>query len=319
MTTPYAHVLGFALEHPWAITRNMGAQIASVIARHVAGQEPDAATLSALVPRKNLTTNSGAVAVIPIYGVIAPRMNLLSEMSGGTTFDALTSQLHEAMANPQVGTIVFDVDSPGGNVAGATEFAREVLAARTKKPIVAQANHLMGSAAYWVMACATEIVATPSSMVGSIGIYTMHDDVSEALGKLGVKRTVIGAGKFKTEGVGGGPLSDDAQAYLHAVVTQAYDRFLADVAVGRGVKPPDVRNGYGEGRAVTADDALALGMVDRIATLSETLARVTTTRTTTTVGVATDQEPPKVATSQERHADVLWQNALAGELFELDI
>jgi signal peptide peptidase SppA len=318
MKNPYAHVLSFALEHPWAVTRSMGEQIAQIIARHVAGEDTDAGALAAIVPRKNLAPASGgAVAVIPVYGVIAPRMNLLSEMSGGTTFDALTAQLHEALANPQVGTIVFDVDSPGGNVAGATEFAREVLKARTQKPIIAQAHHLMASAAYWAMSGATEIVATPSSMVGSVGVYTMHDDISEALAKLGVKRTVIGAGKFKTEGLDG-PLSDAALAHVNKVIKSAYDRFIADVALGRGVKPAAVENGYGEGRAITAEDALALGMVDSIGTLSDTIARATASRTHS-VGLATDQEPRLAATSQERQADVHWQNTIDGELLQLDL
>jgi ClpP class serine protease len=83
-------------------------------------------------------------------------MNLLSEVSGGTTFEALTKQLQAAVADPDVKTIVFDVDSPGGNVAGASEFAREVLRARATKPIIVQAHHLLASAAYWPMAGATE-------------------------------------------------------------------------------------------------------------------------------------------------------------------
>jgi signal peptide peptidase SppA len=318
MSTRYAHVLSFALEHPWAVTRSMGQQIAQIIARHVAGEDLEPGALAALVQRQNTpAAAAGGTAVIPVYGVIAPRMNLMSEMSGGTTFEALTAQLHEALANPGVGTIVFDVDSPGGNVAGATEFAREVLKARTQKPIIAQSNHLMASAAYWAMACATEVVASPSSMVGSVGIYTMHDDVSEALAKLGVKRTVIGAGKFKTEGLDGGPLSEAALAHVTQIVASAYDRFVTDVAAGRGVKRTEVENGYGEGRAITAEDALALGMIDRIGTLSDTIARATTARSHH-VGHATGQEPRLAATSQERQADVFWQYAKECELLQLD-
>ena len=316
----YEHVLGFALEHPWALTHSMRSVVAGILARRVAGEETDPATLAALVTRKNLpqVTAGGDVALIPIYGVIAPRMNMLSEMSGGTTFESLTAQLHAALDNPKVKTIVFDVDSPGGNVAGASEFAREVLKARVAKPIIAQAQYLMASAAYWPMACCTEIVASPSASVGSVGVYTIHDDISDALAALGVKRTVIGAGKFKTEGVGGGPLSEEALTHIKAIVAEHYDRFVSDISKGRGISEAVIRNGYGEGRCVTADAALACRMVDRIGTLSDTLARVLPSQSRQG-SLATDQEPLLAATSQEREADALWHNARAAELLCLDL
>jgi signal peptide peptidase SppA len=318
----YEHVLGFALEHPWAVTPSMRSIIAGILARRLAGEDTDPTELAALVNRKNLPqpTRGGDVALIPIYGVIAPRMNLLSEMSGGTTFEALTAQLHEAMENPTVKTIVFDVDSPGGNVAGATEFAREVLKARTTKPIIAQAQHLMASAAYWPMSCATQIVASPSAMIGSIGVYTMHDDVSEALAKLGVKRTIIAAGKYKAEGADGGALTDEAQAHVKELVGSAYARFIDDISKGRGVSATAVRNGYGEGRCVSSDEALGLGMVDRIGTLADTLARVMTTPSSrpTARAEATGQESLAATTPQEP-TDAHWQNAAMAALLEMDL
>ena len=324
----YEHVLSFALEHPWAITPSMRSVIADILARRIVGEgaDPDAIQ-AALVNRKNLPqpTGGGAVAIIPIYGVIAPRMNMLSEMSGGTTFETLTAQLHEALGNKAVKTIVFDVDSPGGNAAGATEFAREVLAARTKKPIVAQAQHLMASAAYWPMACATQIWASPSSHVGSIGIYAMHEDVSEALAKLGVKREVIAAGKFKHEAAGIGPLTDEQRTHIQSLVDSFYDSFIGDISKGRGVAKDDVRKGFGEGRTVPAKQALALGMIDGVCTLNETIARVTSGSSAdvaaaleTASSVDTDQEPSP-ATSQDRLADSRWQERIAIERALLDL
>jgi signal peptide peptidase SppA len=235
--------------------------------------------------------------VIPLFGVVAPRMNLFTEVSGGTTFEALTAQLQAAVADPNIKTIVFDVDSPGGNVAGASEFAREVLRARTIKPVIAHANHLMASAAYWGMAGATEIVASPSALVGSIGVYTLHEDISAMLGELGVKREVFSAGKYKAEGVDGGPLSDDAKAHVQSLVDGAYGRFVGDVAKGRGIKAADVRNGYGEGRTLSADAALAAGLIDRIATLQDTLARVLQPTTARGVGTRAEDDAPPVVTS----------------------
>jgi len=281
MSTPrnahtYDHLAAFAVEHPWAVTPAMLAVIARVISTRLAGEPDDEAGLVAaaeLRAARDVQASGPVVAVIPIHGVIAPRMNLFSEISGGTTFEGLGQDLQQAVDNPEVQSIVLDINSPGGNVAGATEFARQVLAARTKKPIYAHAQHQACSAAYWLASCATEVIATPSASVGSIGVFALYDDVSAALEKLGVKRQVFAAGRYKAEGVDGGPLTDEAKAYLKARVDGAYGRFIGDVAKGRGLSTGEVRTSFGEGRAVDADEALALGMIDRIDTFATTLAR----------------------------------------------
>lgn len=311
-TRRYDHLVAFALEHPWAVTPSMRAIIAGILARRIAGEDDDDTALVVAQQARDTRAvphpGGGVVAVIPIGGVIAPRMNLFSEMSGGTTFEALTKQLLAAAADPNVKTIVFDVDSPGGNVAGASEFAREVLRARVQKPIVAQAQHLMASAAYWPMAAATEIVASPSSLVGAIGVYTLYDDISAALESLGIKREVFVAGKYKAEGVGGTGLTAEARVHIQELIDGAYNRFVGDVAKGRGVTPAAVRSGYGEGRALDAEAAKVAGLIDRIATLGETLARLTAPTSigghavTGEVSPATTPQEPPPATGQESPA-----------------
>lgn len=277
MSDRYAHVLSFALDHPWAITKPMLGVIAGLLARRVAGMDADQAAIeAALVNRKNLPQpRAGSVAIIPVYGVIAPRANLMSEMSGGTTFEKLSGQLREVMGNSAIKTVVLDIDSPGGNVAGATEFARDVMRARTKKPIVAQIQYTGASAAYWLASAATEIIAAPSSSVGSVGVYTSHDDMSAALEQLGVKRTYISAGDGKVDGNETEPLAAEAMARLSSVVETAYARMVGDIVKGRGQGLTDEKV-RGEWKAHTygAKEALSLGMIDGIATLDETLARI---------------------------------------------
>jgi len=329
MTGRFEHVLGFALDHPWAITPAMLSVVANIIARHVAGQKLTAEEIqAALVDRKNLPqpAGGGAVALIPIHGTIAPRVNLLSDFSGGTTFETLTGQLRGAMANKTIKTIVLDINSPGGSVAGATEFAREVMAARTKKPIIAHIHPTGASAAYWVAAAATEVVASPSALVGSVGIYAAHDDISAALEKLGVKRTYLSAGKGKIAGNEAEPLSDEASARMQSLIDESYGRFVGDVVKGRGkgMTADRVRNDW-QAHIYGAADALSLGMIDSIATLDDTIARVMTTAPAEgsralhdSTTEATDQEPSP-ATSQELTSDAAWLNAIEGELLELDL
>lgn len=280
--------------------------IAQILAVRAIGEKAsDSDIQAALTKRDRLPQPSGGgVAVLPVHGVLIPRATLMSEMSGATSIDALSSDLRDALANDQVNTIVLDVDSPGGSVAGVTEFAQELMRARTRKPIVAVAKYTMASAAYWIASAATEIVASPSSVVGSVGVYTIHDDFSKALEHLGIKRTHIAAGKFKTEGNTAEPLSDDAKATMQKRVDDWYGRFVKAISQGRGVSVEQVRDGYGEGRVVSADEALSLGMVDRVATLDETIARVA-------------KAAPSRAMQTAAQADDAWRARMELELLAL--
>jgi signal peptide peptidase SppA len=272
-----AHVLAFALGHPWALQPDMLPVVAGILARHLAGTPPERAEVeAALVNRKAIPPpRAGTAAIIPVYGVIAPRVNLLSDMSGGTTFEALTAQLREAVASKDVQTIVLDVDSPGGSVAGSAEFAAEVMRARATKPVIAVAQYTMGSAAYCLASAATQIVAAPSARVGSIGVYAIHNDLSEALKQMGVKRTFVSAGEGKVAGNPAEPLDDAARARMQATVDEAYAAFVGTVVKGRGhgVTADRVRRDW-QAHVYGAPEALALGMIDDVATLDQTLARI---------------------------------------------
>lgn len=139
---------------------------------------------------------------------------------------------------------------------------------------MAIANHLAASAAYWIGSAADELVVTPSGEVGAIGVFAAHEDISKSLEMEGIAISLISAGKYKTEGNPYEPLSDEARAAIQAEVDGYYDMFVKAVARNRGVKPADVRGGFGEGRVVRAQQAVSLGMADRIATLDETIERL---------------------------------------------
>jgi signal peptide peptidase SppA len=145
---------------------------------------------------------------------------------------------------------------------------------RGKKAQIAQVNDLAASAAYWLASQADEIVSIPSGTAGSIGVFTVHQDLSEALAKEGIKVDVIRAGKYKVEGNPFEPLSDEGRAFIQARVDEAYSSFVKDVARGRGVNVSDVKGGYGQGRALSAKDALTAGLIDRIGTMEDTFSRV---------------------------------------------
>ena len=223
-------------------------------------------------PRERQTL--GAVAVIPVFGILAHRMNMLTAMSGGTSTEQIAAAFRESMSDPAVGSVLLDVDSPGGNVFGVEELADEIYQARGQKPIIAVANATAASAAYWIASQADEVLVTPSGQVGSIGVVAVHVDRSKQAEMLGVRHTLVSAGAHKTDGSDLAPLDDETRAVMQRRVDLYYGAFTRAVARGRGVTLGEVRAGFGEGRVVAAADALKLGMVDGVRAIDGVIARL---------------------------------------------
>lgn len=260
--------LGRAL---WAIRPDV---LPRLIEAHRAGHQALdrlAARFTAATPkaarRGGSSRAGGAVAVIPLTGVITPRASFLSWLfGGGGGLIDFRDAFREALGSADVGAIVIDVDSPGGLIDLVPETADEIRAARGEKPIVAVANTMAASAAYWIATQADELVVTPSGDVGSVGVYMVHEDWSGWNEQQGIQPTYISAGKYKTEGNPDEPLSDEARADWQQEVDDLYAMFVDGVAAGRDVSAATVRDTYGEGRTLLAARALQAGMVDRVET-----------------------------------------------------
>jgi signal peptide peptidase SppA len=221
------------------------------------------------------TAARGGVAVVSVAGTIVPRGDGM-ETSGTTSAETIASRVSSAAADPRVGGIVLDIDSYGGNAQGVPEAADAVAAASAVKPVVAVANHAAASAAYWIASAAGELVVTPSGEVGSIGVLSMHEDITRALEAAGIKQTLIQStiSPHKSEMHPQSPLSEDTRAALQARVDAVAERFVGAVARGRGVSRERVLADFGGGRMLAADRALVVGMVDRIGTLDAEIARL---------------------------------------------
>jgi signal peptide peptidase SppA len=268
-------VLSAIADKPWAIKRSRFA--AMLRAEEFALARPE--QLPEPVAASNFERIGGqmmaSAAVIPIHGVITQRFDFWSWLFGGTSLDLLRNALREVVADPAVGAVIFDIDSPGGSVDGLAEFSKELRTLRGgTKPIVSVVDPLAASAAYWIGCQVDELVVTPSGEVGSIGVYAAHEDDSVALEMMGVKITLISAGPYKTEGNPFEPLGDEAEAAIQEQVDTFYAMFLSDVALGRGANVNAVAASYGEGRTMLAKKALQAGMVDRIDTLENTALRL---------------------------------------------
>ena len=273
----YEHILAEFIQTPWAILPEKLETIAALVMLRVEGGRLTPEEIMARTggrPAEKQPIRTGGVAVLPVYGVINHRMNMMSDMSGGTSIEKLTAQFRDAMADPAVASIIFDIDSPGGSVSGVPELASEIYSGRSRKRIVAQVNPQAASAAYWLASAASEIVSTPSGSAGSIGVFAAHEDVSRMLDAKGIRVSLISAGKFKTEANQFEPLSEEGRAYMQSRVDEYYGMFVDAVARGRDVRPANVREGFGQGRMASAQSALGMGMVDRIATLDQTVEQL---------------------------------------------
>jgi signal peptide peptidase SppA len=220
----------------------------------------------AVVERKTIRS-AAKTSILPLYGVISQKMNLMSEYSGGTSTELFGKWLDDSIADKSVGAIVIDVDSPGGSVYGVSELSRKIYNARGKKKIIAVANSLMASAAYWIASAADEIHVTSGGEVGSIGVIAVHVDRSEANKSAGLSVSYITAGKYKAEGNFDEPLDKEAKDYIQSRVDDYYSMFISDVARNRKISSAEVASKFGQGRVVGADMAIKNGMADKKSSL----------------------------------------------------
>jgi len=273
----YPLIVRYVAETVWAMQPSKMAELLSVLAFRAAGHEFTKEEIQARIGDGNASSGAskrGAVAVIPVHGVIAHRMSGMEDSSGGTSCERLSQMIAAVAADPGIGTILYDFNTPGGSVTGMAEVAAQMWALRGVKTQIAQVNGLAASAGYCLASQCDEIISMPSGITGSIGVFSVHEDLSQALEQEGISLTTFSAGKYKLEGSPFGPLTEEAKAFMQARVDTAYAQFVKDVARGRGVSVADVRNGFGEGRALNAKDALKAGLITSIGTMDATIGRL---------------------------------------------
>lgn len=212
------------------------------------------------------------VAILPIVGSLVNRGAWIGASSGLVSYEGIAAQLREAEVDQDVRAILLDIDSPGGEATGMFATAKLVSAVNKTKPVVAFVNDVAASAAYGIASAASEIIVSPTSMVGSIGVVLTHLDRSGELEDRGVKPTLIHAGAHKVDGHPFGPLSDAVRADLQAEVMKIYDQFVGLVAEGRTGRISADAIRATEARTYLGADAIAQGLADRMASLDEVVA-----------------------------------------------
>jgi signal peptide peptidase SppA len=261
------------LTAPWAIEPSRLIELHAIYQAHVRGEAIDIEAVEKRLGRPLANEQRGyevvdGVAVLSIEGVVAKKMNMFSQISGGASSQLARRSLLEAKNDPAVHSIIQYIDSPGGTVDGTQIYADTVFGARSDKPIVTLASGTIASAAYWFGSAASKVyVADTTTSVGSIGIVTAHVDVSAQEAARGIKTTEITAGKYKRIASQYGPLSEDGRQSIQDQLDYMYSLFVGAVAKNRGVSTDVVLSDMADGRVFIGQQAIDAGLVDGIITL----------------------------------------------------
>jgi len=204
------------------------------------------------------------VARVSVDGTLVHKLGGVEPYSGMVGYDCLDRIIADAQQNREVGAILVDADTPGGEVSGCFEFARKLRQTRKAggKPVIAMVNEMMCSAGYAIAASCDAVMATETAITGSIGVWTMMVDMTKALSEKGIAVKIIRAGDRKARGGPYETADDETEDKLVRWVNETWDIFAEHVAAGRPISKEAVLRL--EGDWFTGNDALALGLVDAI-------------------------------------------------------
>ena len=274
----FSHLSSLVFNKPLMVTQDYAETIAVVLSDRL-NLDAEGLQIKSDAKDQRVVTTSKGVAVIPIVGSMSHRATGIEAMSGMTSYTTLQKQFEAAFNDPKVGSILMDIDSPGGSVAGAFDFRDYLMSKKGTKPVYALARDAMCSAAYLIGSTADKVYATQTARVGSIGVVAMHTDASGKMEKEGLKPTFISAGKFKTAGNPYEKLEGEKLKYLQDSVDESYDMFINAVADARGIDKKVIRDT--EARVYGGKKAVEIGLADGIRTYESVLAEMSAPNFTT--------------------------------------
>ena len=218
----------------------------------------------------SVIVDEDGIAVISLDGTL---MKQASSMAGGTSTVIARRQIRAALADNRTEGLLLSIDSPGGAVSGAFELADEIAAAAKRVPVHAYVSGLAGSAAYLQASQATEITASRTSLVGSIGVFTVVTDVSKRAEDEGVQVHVVKFGDMKGAGTPGTEITEDMLDEIQQRVDSFGKLFVEAVASGRNLSAGAVKS-LADGRVHVGADAISLKLIDAIGTEEDARSRL---------------------------------------------
>jgi protease IV len=238
------------------------------------------------------------------------------EITGAIASQARTRILEalEFIIQNRFPALVLRIDSPGGTVGDSQEIYSALLKAREKLKIVASFGNISASGGVYIGMGAQHIVANPGTITGSIGVILRGNNLERLLDKIGVSFKVIKSGPYKDILSFDRPMTEEEKHILQSLIDSSYSQFVQTVADGRNLSPEKVRS-FADGRVFTGEQALELGLVDRLGTeddarrLAAELSGLDPEKTKFfTI------KPPKTLASRLLPGSALWMNRMQFEL-----
>jgi len=213
---------------------------------------------------------TGKVLVIPIRGTIsdAPKRQFI--ITRPSMVQEVVSQLRKAQKDPEVKALVLKINSPGGSVTASDILYNEIVAfkQKTKAKVVVVMMGVAASGGYYISLPADYILAHPTSITGSVGVLFIRPDVAGLMDKIGIDVEVSKTGKNKDMGSPFRQATAEERQIIKDMIDQLGKRFLDRIAEHRKIDPQRLKE-ISSARIFLADDALKLGMVDRIGYIGE--------------------------------------------------
>jgi signal peptide peptidase SppA len=266
-------------EH-WAIQDTVMDRLLDVVGRHADGIKLPAAEIVKAIGGEKPSRKPedeyavvGETAIIGVSGILAKHASMVNGVSQptGSSVQRVRADLDRAMADGRVRNILLRLESPGGMVAGISDLGEAILAARATKRVVAFADDVAASGAYWLASQADEVYANAAAAVGSIGVVSVLVDESAAASKDGTRFHVVRAGARKGNAGAPVPYSEADIEEVQNRVNAIHQIFIEAVARGRGVDADAIRP-VADGRVLTGQQAVDGGLVDAVATLDAVMA-----------------------------------------------
>lgn len=249
-----------------AAFRTLAAKVATMPDPLLAGSAAPAAGLleDLFGPPAVREENAGAVRIIHVAGVIDRFVPELWRQVGYVDVELVGEKLAAAMADEQVSSVVLAINSPGGTVFGTAELAADIAEAGKTKPIVVHGANLVASGGYYLAAGASAILADPTAMIGSVGVYVPLWDFTGWYEAFGVKVDLVKTGALKGAGHEGTPWTPEQRAHEQEIVDDYFAAFKAHVLAHREIDAAHMTGGV-----YVAARALEYGFIDQLGSLDD--------------------------------------------------
>jgi capsid assembly protease len=239
---------------PWAIQPGYLQVIHEIASRENDSIEAVEKRIGRPLSNIRLATQRGNVAIIPVTGPIMRYASFFSRISGATSIQELALDFQNALDNPDISTILFEMDSPGGAVSGVQEFAEQVYAARGQKNIIAYASGMMASAAYWIGSAADTVYVSKTAIVGSIGVVTTLQK-GQKEGEIEIVSSQSPNKRPNLE-------TEEGVASVQVILDDLASVFIEAVSRNREVTADQVVSDFGAGGVFVGKKAVRSGLAD---------------------------------------------------------